>query len=198
MSYINIKLFFSLLKRFIFLSENYVIYKYPFNERKSVNDKEVKLYTTIKEIPYFIKKELKIYPLVNSLYFRIKTKNAILLTIHSNNKVVSYGWIQSWKYFKRKFGWVSEEGYMLGPYWTNESYRGKGFYGKLLRKSIEQVKDNKPIFIYTSPNNKASQRGIEKAGFEKVGVFKIVSILRINLIHKEISLMLCFALSRFF
>jgi len=34
------------------------------------------------------------------------------------SKFPAYGWIQSWKPFRRKFGMLADDVVMLGPYWT--------------------------------------------------------------------------------
>jgi RimJ/RimL family protein N-acetyltransferase len=67
---------------------------------------------------------------------------------------------------------------MLGPYWTNILFRGQGYYGRLLKQSIALAGNDCPLFIYTAPENISSQKGIEKIGFNKIGIFKITLILR--------------------
>jgi len=60
----------------------------------------------------------------------------------------------------------------------------KGIYGKLLNHSIFENKGEEAI-IYTHPTNIASQKGIQKAGFTSVGVFRLILVLRIFLIKQK-------------
>lgn len=96
-----------------------------------------------------------------------------LLCIRKKERIESYGWIQNWKPFRRRYGWLAEEAVLLGPFWTRPDCRGQGLYGRLLGHSIAvcEQRDRIPLLIITSPDNKSSQRGIEKAGFAKVGIF---------------------------
>ena len=63
--------------------------------------------------------------------------------------------------YLKKIGWVANnEAIMLGPYWTNPDYRGKGYYGYLLRMSIILSKNKVSLIIYTDKSNLASRKGI--------------------------------------
>jgi len=63
---------------------------------------------------------------------------------------------------------------MLGFYWTSPESHGQGLYGRLLAHSIAvcEQRNRIPLIIMASLKNNASQRGIEKAGFAKLGVFR--------------------------
>jgi RimJ/RimL family protein N-acetyltransferase len=76
---------------------------------------------------------------------------------------------------------------MLGPYWTDENMRGKGYYGRLLNHSIALSANKMPLIIYTNPKNLSSKRGIEKAGFDFCGVYRINLLFRIFQSYKQIS-----------
>lgn len=174
-----------ILKKIIFESEQYVIYRLNARDEIGRIDPTVKEYTKYEEIPQFILKNLFVNPLVNPLYFRIKSHNARLLCISTNERIIAYGWIQRWKPFKRKFGWLTNHGIMLGPYWTHPEFRGKGYYGRLIKHSIAVSDYNLPLIIYTSPENISSQRGIEKMDFEKIGTYKISFIFRFWAVIKK-------------
>ncbi len=75
---------------------------------------------------------------------------------------------------------------MLGPYWTNPKFRGQGYYGRLLKRSIDLSDKNYSLIIYANPTNFSSQRGIEKAGFKKIGSYKINLLFRLFQWHTEI------------
>jgi len=175
-------------KKLIYDSEEYVMFKLDTVQSKNYQlDPEVKKFESIEGIPSSIRRLLNLFPLVNPLYYRIKLKQAYLLCLIINSKIVSYGFIQSWKPFKRKFGWLYNDGTMLGPYWTDENMRGQGYYGRLLKHSIGLSANKLPLIIYTNPKNLSSKRGIEKAGFDFCGVYRISLLFRIFQSHKQIS-----------
>jgi hypothetical protein len=176
----------SLCKKFFFESGDYVIYRLNSDGEGGETDPEVEEYTEYDEIPRFIRKKLSIYPLINSVYYRIKSHQAVLICIHKNRDVLCYGWIQTWEPFKRKFGWLCKDGIMLGPYWTNPDYREQGYYGRLLKHSIALTKKDSHLIIYTNPENFSSQKGIEKAGFKEVGLYRVNFAFRLLEWHKEI------------
>ena len=182
-----IQLFLVVIKKFLFESRDYILYTFDCNKiNKHSNDDDIKTYSKYSDIPDFIKEQLFIYPLFNPLYYRIKTQQAFLISIHNNKNLIAYGWIQSWKPFKRKFGWVFKDALMLGPYWTDSRYRGQGYYGRLLKHSISIASKEYPLFIYTTTENISSQKGINKMGFEKKGIYKISLVFRFFQWHKEI------------
>ena len=112
------------------------------------------------------------------LYYRFRNKHATLLTLEEGGKVVAYGWVQSWQPFYRKFGAIFPEATMLGPYWTAPSHRGRGVYKTLLYRSLTLCEPDKPVAIYTSPGNIASQRGIKGAGFQYIGTYRVQLFFR--------------------
>ena len=66
----------------------------------------------------------------------MKIGNAKLLCYSEyNQRLQAFGWIQTWKPFRHKFGRLAKDGVMLGPYWTEPHNRGRGLYGKLLSKN---------------------------------------------------------------
>lgn len=52
---------------------------------------------------------------------------------------------------------------------TPEHQRGRGHYPRLIREVAARLTAEES-YIYCTPNNRASRRGIEKAGFELVGM----------------------------
>mgnify|MGYP003546958584 FL=1 len=75
---------------------------------------------------------------------------------------------------------------MLGPYWTHNSHRGKGIYGRVLKQSLSLAPKNYPLIIYTSPENVNSQKGIEKMDFKLIGTYKIFLFVRCFCVHKKL------------
>lgn len=143
-------------------------------------------YNNYSEIPKFISKKIFMCPYLSSLYYRIKSKNARLISIDNGVELIAYGWIQNWKPFKKKFGWMFKNAVMLGPYWTNEKFRGRGIYGDLLKYSLANIPSNIPVLIYTALSNITSQKGIEKNGFEKIGNFRVSLFFRTFSIYRKI------------
>jgi hypothetical protein len=182
-----IKQILSIIRKFFFDSREYAIYHLNSVQNESyVLDSSIKVYSDYNEIPGFVRKKLLLYPLVNSMYHRIKQHQATLHCIYSDNQLVSYGWIQSWKPFKRKFGWLFKDSIMLGPYWTESQNRGQGYYVRLLKYSIAASGEKSHMVIYTSPENQSSIRGIVKAGFNLKGVYRINFAFRFFQWHKKI------------
>jgi hypothetical protein len=163
-----------LCKKIIFNSGEYTIYSFDSSRKIYYEyDSEIKKYSEYEEIPEHVKNELFRLSLLNPLYYRIKLKQAVLLCFHSETQVISFGWIQSWKPFKKKFGWLFKNATMLGPFWTNPQYRGEGYYGRLLKHCIVLSNRNLPILIYAAPENISSKKGIEKLNFKKIGDYRI-------------------------
>lgn len=182
-----IKQTFLLIIKLLYESGNYSLYTYNgtliTNQTSSYKIMEYRNYS---EIPKFITKKIFKYPFLSLLYYRLNSKNARLICIDTGIELIAYGWIQSWKPFKRKFGWVFKNAIMLGPYWTNEKFRGRGIYGDLLKYSLANIPSNIPVLIYTVLSNVSSQKGIEKNGFEKIGNFRICLFFRTFSIYRKI------------
>jgi hypothetical protein len=104
---------------------------------------------------------------------------AKLLVLFYEGEIAAKGWVQTWAPFRKKFAALTQaDAEMLGPYETKPAFRGQGLYGLLLEASLYYADVHVPIFIYTHPNNNASARGIEKAGFSPMGQFEGFSVLR--------------------
>lgn len=111
------------------------------------------------------------------MHRRMRRFGGKLLCLLEGDRIVAYGWVQGWEPFRRRFGWLAKDAVMLGFYWTAPEFRGRGLYGRLLAHSIAacERRDQVPLLIMTSLANAASQRGIAKAGFQRLGVFEIAS-----------------------
>ncbi|MBS4033782.1 MAG: hypothetical protein KGZ85_04905 [Ignavibacterium sp.] len=173
-------LFFS-IKKYFFHTAEYVIYEFIPEKIVSEIDNEIRVYTNITNIPSKIFKKIIPNKYLNIMFYRLSFGQAVLLCLLYNTNLIAYGWIQSWKSFKKKFRMIDTvkyETYMLGPFWTDSNFRGKGYYGRLIENAIIFSGENKRSIIYTSPHNTSSKRGIEKAGFSKIGSFRITFIFR--------------------
>lgn len=67
-----------------------------------------------------------------------------------------------------KFPFLKKAEYEIGPCYTQEKYRGRGFYPFVLNYIVEKNPDKK-FFMLVADSNKSSIRGIEKAKFKNIG-----------------------------
>lgn len=79
----------------------------------------------------------------------------------------------------RKFPFLKENDYEIGPCYTYPKHRGKGIYPAVLKSICKNIGENNTIFyMIVNENNEASIRGIEKAGFIKCGIVKTTRIAK--------------------
>ena len=62
---------------------------------------------------------------------------------------------------------------LLGPSFTEEAFRGRSIYPRMLRHVVNDLAGQGygPFYINVRPDNAPSMRGIEKAGFARCGVW---------------------------
>ena len=163
-----------LLRRFV--HERRVCRFYAYDPRQGTGqaDARIRIYSTWAELPEAVRRRVLPRFRMNAMYYRLRRGEARLLCHSADGEQVdAYGWIQDWRPFRRKFAALAREGLMLGPYWTAPEARGRGLYGRLLGQSLSVCLKDRPILIYTSPDNSASRRGIEKAGFQPRGEWQL-------------------------
>lgn len=166
----------SILKKIVCEKGEYLFYRYSSELQGDGHLCEaVNLYSRSEEIPSsFLSILFPKGTFMNPMWHRLKCGHAKLLCYTDDNcHLLAYGWVQDWSPFQRKFAMITRDGVMLGPYWTSPKYRGKNIYGKLLQASLSICSKDKPILIYTAPDNIASQHGIMKAKFQFVGGYRI-------------------------
>ncbi|MCE5253306.1 MAG: hypothetical protein LLG45_03700 [Actinomycetia bacterium] len=118
--------------------------------------------------------------LANVMLCRLLAGRAMLVCYSEDGQtLLGYGWIQKWAAFRRRFGLFARDAWMLGPFWTAPAARGHGIYRSLLCWCRSYLRGEKDLFIYTSPDNIPSQRGIASAGFEPVGAWEMTVWLRL-------------------
>lgn len=70
----------------------------------------------------------------------------------------------------RKFPFLGENDYEIGPCFTDETMRGKGYYPQTLDYIIRHLPaDTAEIYMIVNDENEPSKRGIMKAGFVETG-----------------------------
>jgi len=115
----------------------------------------------------------------NLMRRRMNRRGARALCLIEDGQVMGWGWVQDWQPFRRKYRRLAANARMLGPYMTFPAFRGRGVYGRLLKHSITvcEDRDRVPLLIFVRPHNHSSIRGIEKAGFRKLGCYTFTSVL---------------------
>ena len=102
----------------------------------------------------------------------------MFFVVARSDEVAACGWIQDWTPFRRRLGCIVDDATMPGLYWTSPRHRGKGLYRKLLLHSLYLADKTRPIVVYTTPTNVASQRGIRRAGFRFIGCYNVRQYFR--------------------
>ena len=158
------------LGRCIREKRRYLFYGYQPAQGAGMVDPDVQVYSEWKAVPPHFRKIAAASPWRNAMYYRMRRGQARLLCCSKDGvRLAAYGWIQDWAPFRRRFGAIAQDGAMLGFYWTAPEVRGQGLYGRLLAHSLAVCSKERPIVICVSPDNPASRRGIEKAGFAPLG-----------------------------
>lgn len=75
--------------------------------------------------------------------------------------------------------------FTIGECVTSNNYKGQGIYPSVLKKIKADYK-NDQLIVFVQPNNLASIKGIEKAGFHKLYQFIMYRFLGINLFTKKV------------
>lgn len=78
-----------------------------------------------------------------------------------------------------KFLFLCDNEYEIGPCSTLPQYWGQGIYPKILGHIAYTIgtKDTK-FYVIVDDKNKSSIRGIEKVGFQRVGIVEIPGMLK--------------------
>ena len=69
----------------------------------------------------------------------------------------------------RKFPFLNKCDYEIGPCFTNESARGKGYYPQTLDFIVKTLENASNFYMIVDDANIASIKGIKKAGFIETG-----------------------------
>lgn len=139
-------------------------------EPETAPDERIAVYRRWADVPAAYRRIVASAPLLSAPVWRMRRGRARLLCLSADGRTLAaYGWLQDWRSFRRRFGALAPDGTMLGPYWTAPAERGRGWYGRLLARSLALCPPDRPALIYAAPENAASRRGIAKAGFRPLG-----------------------------
>ena len=73
---------------------------------------------------------------------------------------------------KFKFPFLEKNDIEIGPSWTKEAFRGRGYYPYALSRIIEnELHDGGTAYMIVNNENVSSQHGIAKVGFRKTEYF---------------------------
>lgn len=99
----------------------------------------------------------------------LRARGQLLATTDAHGKVTSYAFVVFESFYKRILG---EDGDtpVISNCFTEPAWRGQGLYPRLLRASCRHLAAQGYLraVITCAPDNLASVRGIEKAGFRRV------------------------------
>jgi RimJ/RimL family protein N-acetyltransferase len=111
--------------------------------------------------------------------YRLGRSDARLLFLLEDGRMSAYGWYQRWNPLPRRYRWLAPRGAILGYFWTARAMRGRGLYQCLLHHCVAISKDRTemPLIVIAETVNRSSQRGLEKAGFVRLGEYEVRSLL---------------------
>ena len=168
-----------LLRRFVLDRRRIGFYGWDPRQGSGAADPQVRVYERWQDIPRHFRTVAVPSPWTDAMFYRMKRGRAKLLCLSEDGRrLQAYGWVQDWSPFRRRYGAVAREGTMLGFYWTAPEERGRGLYGRLLAHSLTVCDLGRPVLIAASPQNRASRRGIEKAGFRPLGEWETLTVFR--------------------
>lgn len=112
------------------------------------------------------------------MFFQAVTfgKAKIFYVINDNDQIMHTSYVVP-KCFK--FPFLKKYDYEIGPCFTYPEYRGKGIYPKVLKYICMNIgNESSNFFVIVSRNNISSIKGIEKSGFNKLGLVEKSRVLK--------------------
>lgn len=105
----------------------------------------------------------------------LKGRDILFAAVDNGRKVVTYGFVLFESFYKRVLGEDADVP-MIGNCFTIPEMRGRGLYPGLLAVICDHLADSgyKRAIISCSPDNLASRRGIERAGFLRLRTLRSV------------------------
>jgi len=103
------------------------------------------------------------------LRFIFGSAETYLALARVGEQLAHIGWVSPYKKCRRRFPFIPEKGYMIGPCWTAPSFRGNRIYPFVLQQISRSLSGCDEYWILANEKNPASIRGIESAGAKHVG-----------------------------
>lgn len=160
--------------------ESLVVFTYHPRQGNGAIDERVRLFRGRAPIPSDVRAEFlrgRGLSLWVALRLRMLLQGVTLLYLSEDGKLCAYGWLRECDPFLRRYRWLTPRGLLLGYFWVAPTSRGRGLYGRLLSTCIALSRDRRdmPIVVDANPSNTASLRGLEKAGFARLGTYDVTS-----------------------
>lgn len=156
--------------------EKYIVYKYC-NDVQT--NSEWSFYDTKcefgKKLSY--DKELLKKKILFSLVTRGKYK--ICYVLSPDGELIHYSFVIP---YCAKFSFMDKDDLQIGPCWTNEKYRGRGIYGRVLDYIAQKAVSFNPntnLYVLIRKANIESTKGINKANYIPVGECKKTKYLKL-------------------
>jgi GNAT superfamily N-acetyltransferase len=108
-------------------------------------------------------------------HYKRMMNNDVFYYLAFDDKIVCYGWSTKKALFVSEISRVLkiDNGVILYDFFTDPSFRNRGYYQYLLKKIIEKSDYGLFAYIYALTTNLASNKAILKAGFKKVKTKKL-------------------------
>jgi RimJ/RimL family protein N-acetyltransferase len=98
-----------------------------------------------------------------------------LFLARSGGKLCHYTWVKPARgaWAVRSLTRGEPDAILVGPCMTQAEARGRSIYPRVLRQAVHTLRaqGHGPFYIYAATTNAPSLRGIEKAGFRRLGVY---------------------------
>lgn len=132
-------------------------------------------HTCAAELPSAVHRVL--FPNGHSLLLhRMKRHLAQVVTLTLHDELIAYGWLQSWKPFRRLYRSISTSGTMIGPAWTSPGWRGRGFHSLMLSMRLNLATSSGRTLSFVEIDNHASRKGLTRTGFTEVATVELVRV----------------------
>lgn len=145
---------------------------------------------TINEYNYSKVLDMRDKNIVNSFYHMLMDEQ-IGVFAESKDSIISHAWLQiggkSKTNFNNSFGKLRNNEGLIHFCNTDSKYRGNNIYPYLISNLADiyfKLYPHKRLYITTSPDNLASQKGLKKVGFkylEDRNIFKIIKYIRFTM-----------------
>jgi ribosomal protein S18 acetylase RimI-like enzyme len=160
--------------------ESLVFFTYHPRQGEGAIDDQVRVFRGRAEVPAGVRAEFleaRSLSLWVAMRLRMLFQGATLLVLSQDGKLCGYLWQRECDPFLRRYRWLTPRGLLLGYAWVAPTFRGRGLYGRLLSTGIALSHDrrNMPIVVYADAPNTASIRGLETAGFARLGTYEVTS-----------------------
>lgn len=97
-----------------------------------------------------------------------------LFLVRVGDQFVHYTFVTRAKWYRKELPVITEpRALLVGPCRTESAFRGRAIYPRVLQYVVNRLagEGHGPFYMHVTPDNVASVRGIEKAGFTRCGAW---------------------------